>query len=322
MKYRKLGNTGIELSEIGYGCSALFGKDIIGKAGMDEEKAYSLIDTAVKNGVTFFDTGFNYGYAEERLGRCLSQLIGGGTVEREHLVIETKCGETLNEDGTYGPLDWSPDWIKKSVEISLKRLKIDYIDLLAMHGGRYEDWSDALLNTLSDMKSQGIIRAYGVNTFTTRVIEWINDTHSFDYVMLDYNVMRQDREQTIAKLNESGIGIIAGAALGQSLYSNRVFKIKSKTDLWYLLRAFKNFRGQMKKGREFRFLTKSNEGTANQLALRYVLDNPYIASAVFNTSSVEHLVENLKASDMEMSEILRKRIKNTKTTVSTSTMDR
>lgn len=77
MKRRLLGKTGIELSEIGYGAAALFGKDVLGKQGITEDKAYDLITTAIKSGVSFFDTGINYGYAEERLGRCLSAAIGG-----------------------------------------------------------------------------------------------------------------------------------------------------------------------------------------------------------------------------------------------------
>lgn len=321
MNYRQLGNTGISISEIGYGCSALFGKDILGKPGIDEEKAFALIETAIKYGINFFDTGFNYGYAEERLGRCLSKLYQNG-LHREQVIIETKCGETLKEDGTYGGLDWSPDWIKKSVEISLKRLQTDYVDLFAMHGGRIEDCSDELLNCFSDLKSEGIIRAYGMNTFNTQVIEWIGETKSFDYIMLDYNIMRQDREKTIASLYDKGIGVIAGAALGESLYSKRVYRMKGRKDLWYFLRALKNFRGQMKKGKEFRFLSKSDEGTSNQLALRYVLDNPYIASAVFNTSNVDHLVENVKATNITMSEKLRNKIQKNKLAVSTSSLDR
>lgn len=78
MKKRILGATGVELSEIGYGAAALFGKNVLGKQGITEDSAYEIVSTAIANGVTFFDTGINYGYAEERLGRCISQAIGGG----------------------------------------------------------------------------------------------------------------------------------------------------------------------------------------------------------------------------------------------------
>ena len=306
MKTRILGNTGIELSEIGYGATALFGKDVFGKQAISEEEALNLISTSVKSGITFFDTGLNYGYAEERLGRCISNLVKGG-VQRSTLVIETKCGERINPDGSYGTSDWSPDWIKQSLEISLKRLQLDYLDLFAMHGGSIKDCSDKLLNTFQSMKQQGLIRAYGINTFDTDVIEWVAKEKCFDYVMLDYNIMRQDREHLIEKLTNAGVAVIAGAALGESLYSKKLFHVKNRNDFWYLARALVRFRKLIDKSKDFKFLTKSDQYTANQLALRYVLDNKNITSAVFSTINEKHLLENLK--EITMPESIREEIK-------------
>ena len=81
MKTRNLGNTGIKLSEVGYGAAALFGKNVFGKQGITDDYAYEIISTAIKHGVTFFDTGINYGYAEERLGRCINQVVKDGMVK-------------------------------------------------------------------------------------------------------------------------------------------------------------------------------------------------------------------------------------------------
>lgn len=308
MKKRQLGKTNIELSELGYGCAALFGKNVIGKHGLSEEGSLQIIKTAIEFGVNFFDTGFNYGYAEERLGRCLTSVFKDVGMSRRDIVIETKCGEILNADGTYGSYNWSPDWIKKSVEISLKRLNTDYIDLLAMHGGNPEDCSDELLHVFQDLKSQGIIHAYGVNSFDKRFLEWIFEEKCFDYVMLDYNILQQDREVIIQRLDETGIGVIAGMALGQSLFSKK--KIKNRNDLWYFLRAFAHFRENMIKGRDFQFLTKQDGYSGNQLALRYVLDNSHIASAVFSTISIDHLLDDLSAADILMPENIRRQIKD------------
>lgn len=307
MKKRILGKTGIEISELGYGCAALFGKDIIGKQGLSEEDSLKIIRTALEHGVNFFDTGFNYGYAEERLGRCLSSLFKDKITNRENIIIETKFGETLNSDGSYGPYNWSSDWIKKSVEISLKRMNIDYIDLLAMHGGNPENCSDELFKTFEDLKTQGIIRAYGVNSFDDRFLNWICKKQCFDYVMLDYNILKQEREDIVQKLDEAGIGVLAGMALGQSLFSRK--KIKNRNDLWYFLRAFVHFRDNMKKSKDFRFLTEQKEYSGNQLALRYVLDNPHVSSAVFSTINKEHLLDDLGATNITMPEDIKKLIK-------------
>ncbi len=309
MNQRRLGATEVQLSEIGYGAAALFGKDVLGKQGITEEEAYELFITAVGQGITFFDTSINYGYAEERLGRCISTAIGEGITKRKDLVIETKCGETLKSDGTYGPVNWSPDWIKKSLEISMNRLRLDYIDLLAIHGecGRAE--VDGLIKTFQEMKSQGLIMAYGVNTFNTEFLSWVAKEKCFDYVMLNYNIMCQDREVLIDNLTASGVAVIAGSALGESLYSKNVFKIRNRNDFWYLARALVRFRRLMNKSKDFRFLTEQDEFTANQLALRYVLDNNKISSAVFSTINTDHLIENVKASEIVMPDNIRNKIK-------------
>ena len=80
------------------------------------------------------------------------------------------------------------------------------------------------------MKSQWLIRAYGINTFSTEFLEWIAQEKSFDYVLLDYNIMRQDREPLIEKLKATGVAVIAGSAMGESLYSKNVFKIRNRND--------------------------------------------------------------------------------------------
>lgn len=309
MNKRTVGNTGIEISEVGYGAAALFGKNVLGKQGITEEQAYDLISEAIKYGITFFDTGFNYGYAEERLGRCISEAIKEGITHREHLVIETKCGETLNPDGSYGAYDWSSNWLNKSLEISLKRLKLDYIDLMAIHGECEKNKVSEVVHIFEDMKSQGLIRAYGVNSFNTEFLEWVAEEKCFDYVMLDYNILRQDREPLIEKLNQAGVAVIAGSAMGESLYSKKIFRVKNRNDFWYLARAIARFRGLINKSKDFRFLTKCKEYTANQLALRYVLDNKNISSACFSTINTNHLIENLKAVDIEMPKYILREIK-------------
>lgn len=312
MNSRKLGNTNIVLSEIGFGCASVWGKKFFG-----EEEAISLFHKAVAEGITFFDTGYSYDEAEVRLGKGLQQI---GDENRKNLVIATKCGTRISDTGKYYH-DWSVEWMKQSVDISLKRLHTDYLDMIHLHGPSISELSDDIIRFMQNLKEQNIAKAVGVNSFDTDVLSYICDNKLFDFVMLDYNIMRQDREELIKKLYKNGIGIIAGAALAQSLYSNRVFKIREKKDIWYLLRALKNFRGHMIEGKDYRFLNHVEGFTGNQLALRYVLDDPCITSAVFGTTNPEHLVENIKAADIQMPEKVRKAIKKYKTK-SSKTLDR
>lgn len=312
MQKRRLGNTDIYLTELGYGCASLWGKRAI-----TDTEAEKLFMTAYENGIHFFDTGFSYGIAEKRLGSCLKKL---GKDIRKEIVLSTKCG-TRQSNGKYYH-DWSIEWLKESVSISLKRLGTEYIDLLHVHGPKIEEITPQMVRFLINLKKCGKVRAVGINTFDTDVIKWTIKNKVFDFVMLDYNILRQDRELIIDQLFENGIGVIAGAPLAQSLYSNRVYKIKNMKDLWYFLRALKNFRGQMIEGKKYRFINSIEGYSGNQLALRYVLDNSKVSSAVFGSVTLEHLIENIGAVDIDMPQEVGERIKSVRNTIGAPRLDR
>ena len=299
MKKRRLGKTGIEITELGYGCTAQFGKDFLGKPGISEEQAYSLVHTALETGIEFFDTGFNYGYAEERLGRCLSAIFQEGIWKREDLVIQTKGCETLNEDGSYGPHDYSADWIKRSLDISLKRLQIDYVDLFALHGAKPGVLTDELMVLFEDLKRQGMIRAYGVSGISDEFGNWICEHKCFDYIMMTYNYAEARRNKLIEKLSANGIGILSGASLNRSLNTIRFFP-RNRNDLWYAIRAISHFRGDVKRARKFDFVKEVEGLSPQQISLAYILQNRYVTSASFNTTNPEHLKSNVKAAEISL----------------------
>ena len=114
----------------------------------------------------------------------------------------------------------------------------------------------------------------------------------------------------IEKLVNSGTAVIAGSAMGESLYSKPILKISNRNDLWYLARALVRFKNLLYKSNDFRFLKDYTDYTANQLALRYVLDNKNISSAVFGTININHLIENVMAVNMEMPDEIKQRIKS------------
>ena len=290
------------LAPMGFGCASVWGKDLI-----SDQQAKELFERAYELGIRYFDTGHSYGKAEERIGRILRT---SKIVDREKIFISTKFG-TRYKNGKLVH-DVSPAWIEESVKTSLARMKINYIDCLLCHGVGINDFTDEFFEKLEELKKRGLVRAVGANTFDTKVIEWIRDTKCLDYVMLDYNILRQDREPMIKELHEQGIGIIAGSALGESLWSNRIFKIRGKKDIWYLVRALVKFRRELSKGRKFRFINNIDGVTGAQVALRYVLNNPYIAAAVFGATSLEHLEENVKAASAVIPAEVMKRIRNTK----------
>jgi len=297
---RTLGSTDMIISEIGLGCASYWGKKIF-----SETKAIKIVHTAVDNGINFLDTGHSYsgGNAENRLGRALRTVIN-----KNDLCISSKAGTRINANGKLYK-DFSLQWIEESCHLSIKNIGLDRLPLFQLHGPSISDLNDELLYKLLKLKKEGTIGAIGINTFDDDVIEHIIDLKVFDFIMLDYNILTQHREPIIDSLYDNGIGVIAGAALADSLYSNEIFKIRGLKDLWYLARALKNFRDKLIKGRSFGFINNIENMTGAQIAIAYVLNNPKISTSVFGTTSKEHLLENLKGQDIVLSDELMDRIR-------------
>ena len=219
-----------------------------------------------------------------------------------------KAGTRINNNGKLYK-DFSSQWVEESCHLSIKNIGLDYLPLFQLHGPAISDLNDELLDKLLRLKKEGTIGAVGINTFDDDVIEHIIDLKVFDFIMLDYNILTQHREPVIDKLYDNGIGVIAGAALSDSLYSNRIFKIRGLKDLWYLARALKNFRDKLVKGRSFQFINNIENMTGTQIAIAYVLNNQKISTSVFGTTSEAHLLENLKGQDIVLSDELMGRIR-------------
>jgi 1-deoxyxylulose-5-phosphate synthase len=287
MLYRRLGRTGLRVSEIGLGCASFWGMRIF-----SESEAIRLVHTAADHGVTFFDTGPSYsgGNAEPRLGRAL-----GGLKDKDDLVIATKVGTRLGAKGRPYK-DWSPAAVRDSVEESLRRLQLDTIPLLQLHGPEVADLTDTLLGALDRLRQEGKIQHLSVNSFDMSVIAHVMTLPDFDAVMIDYNILRPERAAVIDALAARDIGILAGHALGGGLYSRPHYGSLRLRDLWYAARAWKNHRANISRSRRFRFLNEQENWTAGEIALAWVLANPHVSCAVFGTTRLPHLRAAVEAS--------------------------
>lgn len=289
MRYRPLGSTGFIVSEIGFGCASWWGK-----RAFDEGEAIRLVHAALEGGVTLFDTGAAYsdGNAEPRLGRALKGRATDG------LVIATKAG--TRHDGRRVVRDFAPAAIEASVERSLRNLGLDALPLLQLHGPGLEELTDAFLESLSDLKRRGLIRALGVNSFDPRVIALAAARPEIDVVMVDYNVLRPERAALIAQAAGRGKGVLAGMALAMGHTGRQVLKLRRPRDVWYALRALKNHRADIARGARFGFLADIPGMTGAQAALAYVLADPNVSGAVVGTTRMAHLRANLAASGMTL----------------------
>jgi aryl-alcohol dehydrogenase-like predicted oxidoreductase len=287
MLYRSLGNTGLRVSEIGFGCASFWGK-----TRFSETEATRLVHAAADRGVTFFDTGASYsgGNAEPRLGRALR-----GMKTKHDVVVATKAGSYTDERGRRR-VDFSADGVRRTVEASLIRLGLDAIPLLHLHGPEIANITDDLQDTLTRLREEGKIRHLSVNSFDMDVIEHVMTLPLFGAVMVDYNIFRPEREPVIAKLAARHFGIFAGMALGGGLYRKNKFRVRGIQDVWYIARAWKNHRSDIERGRNFQFLDDKERPTGGEIALAWVLRKPEISCAVLGTTRMPHLLDNLRAS--------------------------
>lgn len=288
MRYRPLGVTGMTVSELGFGCASWWGKP-----RFDEQAAVALVHEAIDRGVTLFDTGASYsaGEAEPRLGRALRGR------DNSRLVVATKAGTYHAGGGRIGR-DMSPAAVAASAERSLKTLGLDVLGLLQLHGPTIAELDDEMLAGLAKLKARGLVRAVGLNSFDPAVVTHAIGLPQVDAVMVDYNVLRPEREPLIARAAAAGKGVLAGMPLAMGHTQPLWARLRGPQDIWYAARALAKHRGELARGRGFRFLHRLPDMTGSQAALAYALANRGVSAAVFGATRPEHLVENLEASGM------------------------
>jgi aryl-alcohol dehydrogenase-like predicted oxidoreductase len=298
VRYRPLGRTGLTVSEIGFGAASWWGRPAFSEAA-----AIALVRAAIEGGVTFFDTGASYslGHAEPRLGRALKGLDAG------RLVVASKAG-TIFAGGRVRR-DFSAAAVTASAERSLRNLGLEVLPLLQLHGPALGELTDELRAALAGLKARGLIRALGVNSFDPAVIEHVVDLPDFDVVMVDYNVLQPQREPLIARAAAAGKGVLAGMPMAMGHTGLQVARLRAPRDVWYAARGLLRHRAEVVRGSRFGFLNRLEGMSGPQAALGFVLANPNVACAVFGTTRMAHLTENLKASGMVLPEAVIARIR-------------
>lgn len=304
MEKRRLGKSDLNLSVLGFGCASYWGMPYF-----SETEAVSLVHRALELGINFFDTGHSYshGNAEPRLGRLLQTLPKN---RRSELIISTKAGTRNNKYlGTYK--DFSPAWVAKSVEMSLSQLGLERIPVFHLHGPQNSNFTPELVRLIEDLKASGKIGVLCVNSFEDDVLEFCLKTDVVDCVMLDYNILRQDREDLITRYSESGKGVIAGAALANHVFVHPLKKLRKPQDVWYLLRAMKNHRQSIEKAKKYQWIQSVENFSPNQIAIAFALENPKISCSVFGTTRLKHLEENVSAATIKLPRSIVARLRET-----------
>lgn len=304
MKYRRLGRTGIKVSEISLGSWLTYGNTV------EKETAIATIDKAYELGINFFDTANVYarGEAEKVVGEALRKY------PRESYVLATKVfwpmGDGVNDRGL------SRKHIYEQANASLKRLGLDYVDIYYCHRFDPETPVDETLRAIDDLIRQGKVLYVGVSEWTAAQITEalrVADRFLLDRIVVNqpvYNMFNRYIEKEIIPLSQrEGIGQVVFSPLAQGVLTG---KYKLGQELPEGSRATNPKTSQMiqrymtedllKKVEQLNQLAKELNLSMVQLALAWVLRQENVASALVGASKPEQIEENVKASGIELSQ--------------------
>jgi aryl-alcohol dehydrogenase-like predicted oxidoreductase len=217
MQKRKLGKSNLEVSALGLGCMGM--SFSYGPAG-DKQEMISVLRGAVDRGITFFDTAEVYGpYTNEELvGEALSPL-------RDQVVIATKFGFNLNLDGSPGwqGLNSRPERIKQVAEASLKRLRIDAIDLFYQHRVDPDVPIEEVAGAVKDLIQAGKVKHFGLSEAAAQTIRRAHAVQPVTALQNEYSLWwRRPEEEILATLEELGIGLVAYSPLGKGFLTGKI----------------------------------------------------------------------------------------------------
>jgi aryl-alcohol dehydrogenase-like predicted oxidoreductase len=299
MQTRQLGKSGLEVSAIGLGCMGMsFGY------GPAKERAemVAVLRGAVERGVTFFDTAQVYGpfTNEELLGEALSPL-------RERVVIATKFGFAFDAQGKPQGLDSRPEYIRKTTDESLKRLRTDVIDLLYQHRVDPNVPIEEVAGTVRELIQKGKVKHFGLSEAGVKTIRRAHAVQPVTALQSEYSLWwREPEEAILPLLEELGIGFVPFSPLGKGFLTGKIDD-KTTFDSTDFRNTVPRFSAENRKANQaivdlVATVAARKGSTPAQIALAWVLaQEPWIAP-IPGTTKLARLEENLRAADIELTD--------------------
>jgi aryl-alcohol dehydrogenase-like predicted oxidoreductase len=295
---RKLGNSNLEVSALGLGCMGMsYG---YGPAA-DKQEMISLIRTAVKRGITFFDTAEVYGpfTNEELVGEALAPFRG-------QVVIATKFGFKLGLNGEQMGVDSRPEHIKKVTEGSLNRLKVDAIDLFYQHRVDPNVPIEDVAGAVKDLIQEGKVKHFGLSEAGVQTIRRAHAVHPVTALQSEYSLWwRKPEVEVLPTLEELGIGFVPFSPLGKGFLTGKINE-NTTFDSSDFRNIVPRFTPEARKANQalvdlLRSIGERKNATPAQLALAWLLaQKPWIVP-IPGTTKLNRLDENIGAVSVELS---------------------
>ena len=298
MQKRKLGNSNLEVSPIGLGCMGMsFGYG----PPADKEEMISLLRKAVELGVTFFDTAEVYGpfTNEELVGEALAPFRG-------QVVIATKFGWKLDpQTGKGVGLDSRPEHIKEVADASLKRLKVDAIDLFYQHRVDLEVPVEDVAGTVKELIKEGKVKHFGLSEAGVQTIRRAHAVQPLTALQSEYSLWwREPEEEVLPTLEEFGIGFVPFSPLGRGFLTGKMNE-NTTFDSSDFRNTLPRFSPEARKANQALVdllgeIAKRKKATPAQIALAWLLaQKPWIVP-IPGTTKLHRLEENIGAAAIEL----------------------
>ena len=299
MQKRKLGKNNLEVSAIGFGCMGMswsYGPP------KDKQEMISLLHAAVDRGVTFFDTAEVYGplVNEELVGEALASFRG-------KVVIATKFGweANTNDGGKWNALNSRPEHIKQVAEGSLKRLRVDAIDLYYQHRVDLNVPIEEVAGAVKDLIQEGKVKHFGLSEASAQTIRRAHAVQPVAALQSEYSLFWREPEETvIPTLEELGIGFVPFSPLGKGFLTGKIDS-DTKFDSTDFRNSVPRFSEENRKANQslvdvISSFAKQKKTTPAQIALAWLLaKKPWIVP-IPGTTKLERLEENLGAAVIEL----------------------
>ncbi|MCJ7466590.1 MAG: aldo/keto reductase, partial [Maribacter sp.] len=300
MEKRKLGNSGLEVSAIGLGCMGM-SSDYGPKA--DKKEMIRLLRKAVELGITFFDTAEVYGpyINEELVGEALHPFKG-------QVVISTKFGFApyANDPSNWGDLNSRPEHIRKVAEASLKRLKVEAIDLFYQHRVDLNVPIEEVAGTVKDLIQEGKVKHFGLSEAGVATIRKAHAVQPLTVLQSEYSLWTREVEKEILPtLEELGIGFVPFSPLGRGFLTGQMHENTKfvRTDYRNNLPRFSKEARKANQGLvdALAGIARKKDATPAQIALSWLLAQKPWVVPIPGTTKLSRLIENNQAATLVLS---------------------
>ncbi len=308
MEYVNLGKTGMKVSRLCLGMMSYGSKQMRAWA-LEEEEAKPFVKRALEAGINFFDTAdvYSQGESERITGKLLKEFAGN----RENVIVATKVNGQMSDDVNDRGL--SRKHILDSIDKSLQRLQMDYVDLYQIHRWDYETPIEETMEALNDVVRAGKARYIGASSmFAWQFLKslYISESHGwtkFVSMQNHYNLIyREEEREMIPLCIDQGIGLIPWSPLARGFFAGdrkrggggetvRANSDPFGTDLYFREEDFTVADCVAE-------IAKERGVSGSQIALAWILSKPYITAPIIGATKMDHLEQAIAALDIQLSE--------------------